>query len=298
MVDNTIENDTDYQYDWQNPNLKKFDFGRVMGRMFKGAIYSGRSFWLPVFILFGVPMFLIGLWPMLLSDGAYGDILAGGGFEGIFDVFTPVMLLIGGIIYLAYWVISAIIYVALAHNIHGYFAQSQSQSQSQSQPSLQSSMQRGLARLWVTIGASILFIIGVILGLLLFIVPGVLLLLGWYLMTPIIAMEDKGVTQTLSHAWDISKGSKRWILLFFIVLLVLSTIAQLIFSLIAMPFGNATLAMLQGGTTTFWILNSLGAALAQIVTLLLTVSGLTSIYYEIQYIKYGVVHEGLSAVFD
>lgn len=290
MVDRPTQPEPAYEYDWQNPNLKKFDFGRVMGRMFQGALYSAKNFWLPVLFILGIPVFLIGLWPMLLPDGAYDDILSGVGIEGIQDIFTPVLLIVGGLIYLIYLIVMTVLYIAIAHNVYGYFTQSP--------PSFKQSLQRGLSRFWVTIGASILFILGVMLGTVLFIIPGILLLLGWYLMVPIIALEDKGPVETLSHSWTMSKGSKRWILLFFVVIGVISAILSVIFSLIAMPFGNASSALLEGGTPIFWLLNSFGAALAQIVTLLLTIAGLTSIYYEIQFVKYGVVHDSLSAVFD
>jgi len=295
MVDSsnqTISNQENsaYQYDWQNPNLRKFDFGRVMGRTFQGALHCAKSFWVPLFLIFGLPMFLISLWPMLLPAGAYGDLLSGGGFEGFEDLFSPVLVTSVCVIYLLYLFIYAILYIAISHNIFGFY--------NGNVPSFKQSIKRATSRLWVAIGATILFGLGVMFGLLLFIIPGILLMLGWYIVAPVVAVEDKGPLESLSRSWEMSKGSKRWILLFFVVLVVISAVSQAIFSLIALPFGNQTTALLEGGTTTFWVLNAIAATMAQFIVLLLTVAGITSVYYEIRDVKEGAVQESLSAVFD
>ncbi len=290
MTENSDQPRTEYQYDWQNPNLKKFDFGRMMSRTFRGALYCAKQFWLPVGLVLGIPTFLISLWPMLLPNGVYGEFITGGGFDGFEGAFTPFIIVMTILIYLAFIAVTAILYIALSHNIYGFY--------NESAPSFRESWRRGVSRIWVTIGSSILFLMGAILGLIIFIIPGLLLVLGWYLITPIIAMEQKGPIDSLARSWNLSSGSKRWILLFFIVLVVISLIIQTVFSLIALPFGNQTLALLEGGTTMFWILYAIGAALSQIVILFLTVAGLTSIYYEIRDLKEGVGQERLSAVFD
>jgi len=290
MVDTSNQSGGDYQYDWQNPNLKKFDFGRMMSRTFRGALYCAKAFWFPLLLLFGVPTFLMSLWPLLLPDGAYNDLITNGDFDGFADIFTPVVIIGAIILYLAYIAITAILYVAISYNIYGFY--------NDNIPSFKASWQRGLSRFWVIIGSMILFLLGVMFGFILLIIPGLLLMLGWYLATPILAMEDTGPVDTLARSWNLSKGSKRWILLFFVVLGVISAILQTIFGLIAMPFGNQALALLEGGSTIFWVLSALGAALSQFFIMFLTIAGLTSIYYEIRDLKEGVSQDRLSAVFD
>jgi len=280
----------EYQYDWQNPNLKKFDFGRMMSRSFRGAIYCGQRFWLPLILIFGIPYFLVNLWPMFLPDGVYGDLITGGDLDGLAEFFEDLNLTLLAFGYIIFLVFSLILYVAMSHNIFGFYNDQTS--------SFKESIARGLSRFWVTLAASILFMLGLALGMLLFIIPGIILLLGWYIMTPVIAVEDNGPVASLSRAWDLSKGSKRWVLLFFVVLMIVSAVLQALFALIALPFGDATTALLEGASNTYWIVNAIGATIAQIFIFLLTVAGLTSIYYEIRDVKEGVSQDKLSAVFD
>ena len=137
------------QYDWQNPNLKKFDFGRVMGRTFQGALHCGKESWLSLLTWFGLPMFIVSLWPLLLPDGAYGQLITGGGFEGFEDIFTPAVIIGAGLAYLVFIAIYMLLYIALSHNVYGFF--------NGSTPSFQESFRRGRARFWTTLGSSILF---------------------------------------------------------------------------------------------------------------------------------------------
>lgn len=290
MVNVSKQAEAEYQYDWQNPNLKSFDFGRMMGRTFRGAKHCGKTFWLPVLFLFGIPGFLIALWPIFLPDGAYSELLTNGDFEAFGGFLTPITGTISVLIYFAFIVISSILYVALSHNVFGFY--------NDNAPSSRESFQRGTSRVWGTIGAMIIFMFGITIGLFLLIIPGILLMLGWYLISPILAMEDKGPMETLSRSWELSKGSKRWILLFFIVLTIISLVLTTVFSLISLPFGNQALALLEGGSTTFWIMNAISSALTQVFVLFITVAGLTSIYYEIREMKEGVNQDKLSAVFD
>ena len=103
-------------------------------------------------------------------------------------------------------------------------------------------------------------------------------------------MEDKDVVETLSRSWTMSRGSKRWILLFMIVMFVVSLIIQTVFSIVALPF--------ESQVTLYAIVSVLTYALSQVVSLMLTGAGVSAIYYEIRDVKEGAVQETLSTVFD
>lgn len=290
MVDASDQANSEYEYDWQNPNLKKFDFGRMLKRSVKGALYCGKVFWLQLLLFFALPMFLVSLWPMLLPDGAYGEILSGGDYSSLKEIFTPVTSVVIAVIYLTFIFAYTVLYIALSHNVFGFY--------NEVELSFKESFKRGTARFWGTVGAMILFSLGVMLGFVLLVVPGVILWLGWYLIGPILAVEDKGVTASLSRAWKLSKGSKRWILLFLIIVILMSAIVSIAFSLFAMPFGTQATALVDGGSTIFWIINAVGATGSQLFVFLLTVAGVTSIYYEILDVKEDVSQNKLSSVFD
>jgi len=193
------------------------------------------------------------------------------------------LVIVGSVILaFGYIAIYIMLYIAISHNTYGFF--------SGSAPSFNESLRRGRLRFWTTIGASLLAGIGIIIGSIFFILPGILLTLGWYLVMPILAMEDKSAVETLSRCWEMSRGSKRWVLLYIIVMLVVALIIQSVFSIITLPFAF--------DVKLYLIVSVLASILSQAVNLTLTAAGGAAIYYEIRDVKEGAVQETLSTVFD
>jgi hypothetical protein len=79
------------------------------------------------------------------------------------------------------------------------------------------------------IGCSILFILSVMLGLLLFIVPGVVLALGLMVAIPAVVLEPElTASSALSRSWALTKGSKGRMFALFVtsvVLIIIPTVA-------------------------------------------------------------------------
>jgi len=270
------------QYDWQNPNLKKFDFGRVMSRTFQGALHCGKESWRPLLLWLGLPFLLFCVLGLALGLSGFFEVFSSGGTDS--ERVALIGLVIVGSVILAfgYIAIYIMLYIAISHNTYGFF--------SGSAPSFNESLRRGRLRFWTTIGASLLAGIGIIIGSIFFILPGILLTLGWYLVMPILAMEDKSAVETLSRCWEMSRGSKRWVLLYIIVMLVVALIIQSVFSIITLPFAF--------DVKLYLIVSVLASILSQAVNLTLTAAGGAAIYYEIRDVKEGAVQETLSTVFD
>ena len=74
------------------------------------------------------------------------------------------------------------------------------------------------------LGLGILVGLGMILGFMLLIIPGIFIALGWSIAAPVLIVEGKGITDSISRSWELTKGYKRWILLLVIILIVISTI--------------------------------------------------------------------------
>ena len=111
--------------------------------------------------------------------------------------------------------------------------------------------------LGMLIGAGILAALGIILGLILLIVPGLLLLTWWSLTSPVVVIERPGVTAALGRSRQLVRGNG-WrvfgvIVVLFIIEAILNAVISAIFggdtfagALIAGIISNALVAPLTG----------------------------------------------------
>jgi len=78
-------------------------------------------------------------------------------------------------------------------------------------------------------GASILIAIGVGIGFLLLIIPGLILLVSWALAVPAIVVEDLGATEGIGRSWKLVSG-RRWSILgvFIVLYIILFVVAALV----------------------------------------------------------------------
>ncbi len=76
-------------------------------------------------------------------------------------------------------------------------------------------------------GVSILSGLGIVLGYLLLIVPGIVLSVRWFLAYVIAVVEDRGVTGSLSESWEVTEGNS-WPIFLTGLLMFLPFIAILI----------------------------------------------------------------------
>jgi hypothetical protein len=77
--------------------------------------------------------------------------------------------------------------------------------------------------------AGLLAGIGIALGLLALIVPGLFLLTRWVLVTPVVVLERLGATDALRRSWQLVRGNGWTVFGVILVTLVLALIAQLVF---------------------------------------------------------------------
>ena len=66
---NTDPGAPEYEYDWQNPDRKSFDVGRVVSKTFGALRNNLGPFLLLTLVGSGIPMMLFSLWPVLLGVG-------------------------------------------------------------------------------------------------------------------------------------------------------------------------------------------------------------------------------------
>lgn len=142
-------------------------------------------------------------------------------------------------------------------------------------PSFGDCIQIAIRFLLPTLAIGILVAIGAGIGLVLLIVPGIILWLGWSMSVPVLIQERRGVFGSMSRSRALTKGS-RWALFgLFLILIIIAMIIQ---------WGILLVLVLFGG-----IIAEIGAALVQTV-----VSMVLSIATAVSYVELRQANEGAS----
>ncbi len=134
--------------------------------------------------------------------------------------------------------------------------------------------------------------VGLGIGFLLLLVPGLILMTLWAVAAPVLIIEQKGVFASLQRSRDLTRNH-RWPIFGLIVVVILAYF--LIFAVIGL-----IVALTGGGsvvepTSTFGAIGSgIGSAIGSVVA----AAGLASIYYELRSIKEGASPQELASVFD
>jgi hypothetical protein len=133
------------------------------------------------------------------------------------------------------------------------------------------------------IGIGIATTVATVLGLLVFILPGILLGVAMCVSAPVRVVEGLGVFASMSRSADLTKGHRGAILLLFVAYVVLSIPLQLIVVPLSMiPVAGPYIIQ----------------PLVQAAAALIGAAGVASIYFELRTAKEGVGIEALAAAFE
>ena len=141
---------------------------------------------------------------------------------------------------------------------------------------------QAIGKLLPLIGLGILMTLGIALGMILLIIPGVILALMWIVASPVMMAEDRGIIDSLKRSAELTKGSKRWIVLLFVVYIILSMILGLF--MIPFAFAGSTVVMLVG-----LVITTLSGAIQS--------TGIAAVYVDLRMVKEGGNSETLADIF-
>ena len=158
--------------------------------------------------------------------------------------------------------------------------------------SIGDALSTSLRAFWPLLGLAIVSSMGIGLGLIFLVFPGLMLAMAWAVGVPVLVVEHKGVLDSLSRSGDLTRGS-RWP----------------IFGLAAIFYvGAATLgatvkplmglSILSPQVPTFSILYVLVDGAVRSMTSLVGSIGIACIYYELRTSKEGIGPQQLASVFD
>lgn len=146
----------------------------------------------------------------------------------------------------------------------------------------------GLKSAFPLIAIAILAALGLIVGYVLLIVPGIILSLGWSVIVPVRVVEKKAIFDVFGRSWQLTSGY-RWPIFGLFLVVGLGSLA--------LQFVITPINGLISGTSGLAIY----MAAAVIVRVVLALFGATLvgvIYYELRSVQEGIGPEALAAVFD
>jgi hypothetical protein len=146
----------------------------------------------------------------------------------------------------------------------------------------------GLKSALPLIAIAILAALGLGVGFVLLIIPGIILSLGWSVVVPIRVIEQKAIFDVFGRSWQLTSGY-RWPILGLFIIVGLGSLA--------LQFVITPLSGLISGSSG----SAIYMAAAVIVRVVLAMFGATLvgvIYYELRSVKEGIGPEALAAVFD
>ncbi len=151
-------------------------------------------------------------------------------------------------------------------------------------PSFGDCIQIAIRFLLPTLAISLLVGLGAGLGLMLLIVPGIILWLGWSMAVPVLIQERRGVFGSMSRSRALTKGS-RWSLFgLFLILIIIGMIIQ---------WGLLLVLVLLGG-----IIAEIGAALVQTVLSMVLAIAVAVSFVELRQAKEGASIDELAEIFS
>jgi hypothetical protein len=152
------------------------------------------------------------------------------------------------------------------------------------QPSIGDCISTAISVLLPAIGMSLLAGIGIMIGFVLLVVPGIVLALRWCIAVPALVQERQGVLGSMGRSAALTKGS-RWALLgLFLILVVAALAIQWVFGMVALLLGS-TLGVV------------VGALVQSILSMVFSTATAVS-YVELRQVKEGTSVQDLAEIFS
>ncbi|QJB69502.1 hypothetical protein [Parasphingorhabdus halotolerans] len=239
----------------------KVDISRVLNNTF-GVISRNPVVFLGLsFLILGIPNALLQL-----MQGSPEAVM------GAFASPTAIISGIVGFIVIIFFsvILQATLIVATVKDLGG------------EQINLGDCVNKALSKVLPLIGLGFLMGLGIMLGFVLLVVPGVILALMWMVSSPVLMTENKGVVDSMKRSAELTSGSK---LLLFLLMII--------YVVIAVVIGGIGGAMSLFSTTGAVIV----ALLVNTITGALQGAGIASIYVDLRNAKEGTDTSTLADVF-
>jgi hypothetical protein len=258
----------------QEPVGEAFDFGRVIQRTFQVIGANG--------VLFAVGALALVSLPLLVGT-LIGLKWAGNPIFGLWIAVGSLLSALGSV------VLQGTVVRAAVGGMNG------------APVAPREAVSTGVRFLLPLIGLAIVSALGIWLGLILLIVPGVIASLMWSVAAPVLVVEKLGVFGSLKRSRDLTRG-RRWAILgLFVLYMIVSFILGVVIQAVGLPLGVSSSglfglndATMSVGLIVFVFASSLVNGLQGVIV----AAGVASLYYELRTSKEGAAPEDTASVFD
>lgn len=149
---------------------------------------------------------------------------------------------------------------------------------------------RSPGRILPALGVGVLAYFGIVAGMCLFILPGIVLALGWSVAIPVVICESVGFFGSFNRSRELAIGSRGRILLLFVLLFILAIV-------VALPGGGLMAALNRQPAVTPGLLASVWQIVTGIVFAAFQAGLVAALYIELRRIRDGLTAPGLAEVF-
>ncbi|WP_300377706.1 hypothetical protein [Henriciella sp.] len=247
---------------------RNLDIGYVFTKTFSITGQRLKDLVILAVIIVGVPSLVLGL----ISS----QIMAEAVSEGTIPQFS-----------LGFWLVS-IIAGLLPLILQAAVVHTTVETMSGREPDFNSSLSVALRLFLPLIGLSILMSLGIFIGFMLLIVPGLILITLWAVAVPAFVTERTGIIRAFGRSMELTEG-QRWRIF---ALIVIAWIAMFIVGLFIAALGGAGY---QGMPSSFWdvFLNSIVSTAAGVLSSV----GVSVLYVHLRDLKEGTTLETIGDVF-
>ncbi|WP_165187584.1 hypothetical protein [Caulobacter soli] len=259
---------------------RRFEIGRVISGTFSVIGRNFGTFALLALILGGLPNLLLSL--VQIS------------FVGHQQVFSP-QAIVGSVVGLVVMIVAA--FVLQAAIVHATVADLNGR-----RVVLGESLKVGLRNWLPLVGLAILMTLGLMVGFVLLIVPGIILAVMWSVTVPAKVVEKIGVMAAFQRSRDLTRG-RRWAIFGLFVLYVIAVwIVEAAIMAAFMPFvlskGASAPEAMAGFNSSINLVSMVASPLIATISTLVTTAGGATLYSELRGTREGVGPEALASVFD
>jgi hypothetical protein len=249
-----------------------FDFGRVISHTFKVIGSNAALFGVGSLVLVGLPNFLSSIAGLAFPS------------ESLFVSLASVVIAVVGSLVLQALVVRAAIGVLNGAPV-----------------APKEVLNTSLRYILPLLGLGIIVAIGVLVGVLFLIVPGIIISILWSVAAPALVAEKRGVFASLQRSRDLTRGHRWAIFGLMVIYVIASIIVGVAISMVGVlgvvgsgGLDSADVTSLSGVTVLVAVVSALVNAAQGVVA----AAAVSSLYYELRMAKEGGVPDQTAAVFD
>lgn len=248
----------------------QFDLGNVIQRTFKAIGQNAAVFFGAAIILVGVPSTLMVFGQQSLMTGVSS------GASGF------LLMAAGGVFYLiGMYMLQGMVVKAAVTSFGGRTT------------AFGDAFEAGVRMFLPLLGLAIIAGLGMILGYMLLIVPGVILSVLWSVASPAVVVEKRGVFESLQRSRDLTRGYRWQVFGLLVIYLLLSWVIGAALSVLGVATGGAVGSF----GPNVWM-NLLTGPVVNVLSGVVASAGVAALYYELRTAKEGIGSEELASVFD